>query len=158
MVKVVTSLEEFEECQKKSDNSVFLLDFYADWCGPCRMLTPVLERLSEKFKDNVTVLKIDVDQASDLCSIHKISCMPTIVFMINDKILDELRVEGCREDEIVKNLNKCLELAKKNNDTPPPPPPDPENTQNIESTESTENKKNTENTENTVNSENKVTE
>ena len=62
MVKVITSLEEFEESQKKSDNSVFLLDFYADWCGPCRMLTPVLENLSEKFKDSVTVLKIDVDQ------------------------------------------------------------------------------------------------
>ena len=59
-------------------SGVVLVDFYADWCGPCKMLAPVLEGLSEKM-DKVTFYKVNVDASSDLAGRYGIQAIPNLV-------------------------------------------------------------------------------
>jgi thioredoxin 1 len=80
------STKEFKELLEKE--GLVLVDFYATWCGPCKMMTPVLEELAETLKDDVTIAKIDVDQESDLASEYRISSIPTLVLLKNGKPVD----------------------------------------------------------------------
>lgn len=72
----VTS-ENFEEEVLKSDKTV-LIDFYADWCGPCKMLSPIIEAVANENED-IKVVKIDVDSAQDLAIEYQVMSIPTIV-------------------------------------------------------------------------------
>lgn len=58
-----------------------LIDFYADWCGPCRMLAPVLEAVSDKYSGKVDVYKVNVDQEEELASLFNVRSIPTLVFI-----------------------------------------------------------------------------
>ncbi len=60
-------------------SKVILMDFAADWCGPCKMQDPILEELEEKFKGQVEFKKIDVDSNMDMSSKYKISAVPTLI-------------------------------------------------------------------------------
>ena len=77
--------ENFEEEVLNSKNTV-LVDFYADWCGPCKMLAPVLEGLSEKM-DKVTFYKVNVDASSDLAGRYGIQAIPNLVIFKDNKVL-----------------------------------------------------------------------
>ena len=72
----VTS-ENFEEEVLKSDKTV-LIDFYADWCGPCKMLSPIIEAVANENED-IKVVKINVDKAQDLAIEYQVMSIPTIV-------------------------------------------------------------------------------
>lgn len=65
---------------EKSEMPV-LVDFYADWCGPCRMVSSMLEDLSKKFIDRVKIVKINTDQSFEISSKYHITSLPTILFM-----------------------------------------------------------------------------
>ena len=65
--------------QKTIQNGTVLVDFYADWCGPCRMLTPVLEQLSKEMKSQIIVVKINVDTAQNVAAQYDITSIPTII-------------------------------------------------------------------------------
>ena len=78
--------KEFKELLEKE--GLVLVDFYATWCGPCKMMTPVLEELAEELKDDLTIAKIDVDEESDLASEYRISSIPTLVLLKNGKPVD----------------------------------------------------------------------
>lgn len=56
-----------------------LVDFHASWCGPCRMLAPVIEELSRRYRGELTVAKVDVDRAPDTARAYRVSSMPTLV-------------------------------------------------------------------------------
>lgn len=58
-----------------------LIDFYADWCGPCKMLAPVLETVSDKYSGRVDVYKVNVDQEEELASLFNVRSIPTLVFI-----------------------------------------------------------------------------
>ena len=57
-----------------------MVDFYADWCGPCRQLSPIAERLAKKYKGQFIVYKVNVDKAQDICQALGISSIPTLFF------------------------------------------------------------------------------
>ena len=78
--------KEFKELLEKE--GLVLVDFYATWCGPCKMMTPVLEELAEELKDDVTIAKIDVDEESELAGEYRISSIPTLVLLKNGKPVD----------------------------------------------------------------------
>ena len=78
MATVNVSDPEFEEKVLKSQNPV-LVDFWAIWCGPCRMAEPVLEELSETYKDKLTVTKVDVDKNPQTAQKYNILSIPTTV-------------------------------------------------------------------------------
>lgn len=63
-----------------------LVDFYAEWCGPCKMLTPVLERLGESFE----IVKVDVDKHFDLAKEYGIMSVPTLIIFKNGKVVKQM--------------------------------------------------------------------
>ena len=58
-----------------------IVDFYADWCGPCRQLAPIAARLAEKYKGRLIIYKVNVDKAQDICEALNISSIPTLLFL-----------------------------------------------------------------------------
>ena len=63
-----------------------LVDFYADWCIPCRLMSPILKEVKEDFKDNVRILKVNVDNYPDIATSCKVRNIPTIVLFQEGKI------------------------------------------------------------------------
>lgn len=79
-----------------------LVDFYADWCGPCKMVTPVVEALAGDLGEAVSVLKVDVDQNQELASTYGIRSIPTLVLFENGKPVES--VTGVTSKEALNNM------------------------------------------------------
>jgi thioredoxin 1 len=65
-----------------------LIDFWAPWCGPCRMVEPVLKKLSEKYKDQVKFCRMNVDENPKTPSQYRVMSIPNILFIKNGKVVD----------------------------------------------------------------------
>lgn len=79
MSKIVNSAEFNEEIK----DGVVVVDFFANWCGPCKMLAPIFEELAPEYGDKVKFIKVDVDQSPDLAMKYKVASIPTIIVMKN---------------------------------------------------------------------------
>ena len=75
--------EDFDKFVLKT--KITLVDFYAEWCGPCKMLAPVLEEIAEEVDDDVSVLSVDVDNAQNLSEKYSIRSIPTIIIFKDGK-------------------------------------------------------------------------
>lgn len=84
-----------------------IVDFYADWCGPCRMIAPILEELDEE-NENIKVAKVNVDENRDLSMKYKISAIPAIMFFKDGKVVRSEVGFMTRDDllEILEDLAK----------------------------------------------------
>ena len=83
-------------------SGVTLVDFYADWCGPCRMLTPVLEKVSKDLQGTVKVLKLDIDNAQKIASSFQVTSVPTLILFKDGKEVD--RIVGLRDADSIKEF------------------------------------------------------
>lgn len=63
-----------------------LVDFYADWCAPCRMMPPVLKEVKDQFKDNIRIIKVNVDSNPVIASTYQIQSIPTLLIFQNGKV------------------------------------------------------------------------
>lgn len=68
-----------------SDKPV-LVDFYADWCAPCKMLSPVISEIAQEYKDTVKVGKVNVDEEGELAALYNISSIPAVILFENGKV------------------------------------------------------------------------
>jgi thioredoxin len=62
-----------------------IIDFYADWCGPCKMVAPILEDLSEEYKDKIVIYKVDTEVEQELSAAFQIRSIPSMLFIPMDK-------------------------------------------------------------------------
>ena len=74
----IINQNEFEEKVLKADKPV-LVDFYADWCGPCKMMIPVLDQLSAEKADQIYIYKINVDENSDVAKQYRVMSIPNMI-------------------------------------------------------------------------------
>jgi len=91
-----------------------IIDFYADWCGPCRMLAPVMDEIAKEYAGKVIVYKVDTDKERELAMNLGISSLPTLVFIpVNGK--PQATMGALPKAELVKIINEVLlnETAKK---------------------------------------------
>ena len=101
MIKHIETKQELEEILSKGD---VLVDFFATWCGPCKMLSPVLEQL-DKEGFPVQIVKIDTDEATDLAIEYGVQAIPTLLFFSEGKLVN--RAMGYqRKDQIVAFCKK----------------------------------------------------
>ena len=92
----------FEEEVLKSEKPV-LIDFYADWCGPCKMLSPIIDEIAEENSD-IKVVKVNVDDSQDLAMKYQVMSIPTLVVIKNGKEIN--RSVGLRDKSEVVSMIK----------------------------------------------------
>jgi thioredoxin len=89
-----------------------IIDFYADWCGPCKMVAPVLEDLSKEYDGKVHIYKIDTDKEQELAGVFGIRSIPSILFIPKEGP-PQMSVGALPKEGFVKAINEIL-LAQKN--------------------------------------------
>ena len=92
--------DNFEEEVLKSDKPV-LIDFYADWCGPCKMLSPLLEEINSE-DENIKIVKVNVDNSQFLANYFDIKSIPTLVLLKDGQFIH--RLTGFRPKSVIKKL------------------------------------------------------
>jgi thioredoxin 1 len=96
----------FDEIVIKSDKPV-LVDFWAEWCGPCRMIAPIVEEISKEYEGKVLVTKCDVDNSPGVSARFGIRNIPTVLFFKEGKVADK-QVGAVPKSNFVTKLNALI--------------------------------------------------
>ncbi len=97
MIKHVTDINELKELTK---SGTVLVDFFATWCGPCKMLAPVLEDLDKDPSFDVQIIKIDTDEAEEIAMEYRIQAIPTLILFKDGKAVKS-QLGFMRKDQII---------------------------------------------------------
>ncbi|MDR2774897.1 MAG: thioredoxin [Tannerella sp.] len=84
-----------------------VLDFWAEWCGPCRMVGPIIDELAKEYEDRVLIGKVDVDDNDDIVTEYGIRNIPTVLFFKGGEIVDK-QVGAASKDVFVEKINNLL--------------------------------------------------
>ncbi|EHC08842.1 MULTISPECIES: thioredoxin [Fischerella] len=96
----------FEEMLSGSDVPV-LVDFYADWCGPCQMMTPILEQVNAQLQGQIRIVKIDTEKYQQLATQYRIEALPTLLLFKQGQPVD--RIEGVLQaPQLVQRLRSLI--------------------------------------------------
>jgi len=96
----------FDEVVIKSDKPV-LVDFWAEWCGPCRMIAPIIDEISKEYSEKALVVKCDVDSSPGVAAKYGIRNIPTILFFKDGKIADK-QVGAVPKNNFASKLNALI--------------------------------------------------
>lgn len=97
---------DFEEKVLKSSQPV-LVDFFAEWCGPCKMMSPTIDKLATEYESKVTIGKLDVDANGQTAGKYMVQSIPTLLFFKGGEVVDKL-IGYKSEEELKKHLDALL--------------------------------------------------
>lgn len=106
-------VEKIYDYEKNPDKWIYngkkpaIVDFYADWCGPCRMLSPTLESLAQKYKDKIIIYKVNTDKERELAAAFGITSLPTLLFIPMDKV-PQVAQGALPKEDLEKAINDFL--------------------------------------------------
>jgi thioredoxin len=89
-----------------------LIDFYADWCGPCKIIAPVLEELAEEYKGRINIYKVNTEQEQELAAAFGIRSIPSLLFIpLDDK--PQMAMGALPKQQLEQAFNEVLKVSKK---------------------------------------------
>jgi thioredoxin 1 len=106
---VTVTDETFDQQVLKSDKPV-LVDFWAEWCGPCKVMEPILEQLSDEMSSQLTIAKLDVDENLNTSQQYNVQSIPTMILFVNGKPVEEL-VGVTAKDALAQKLTSAVATA-----------------------------------------------
>eukprot|EP00762_Andalucia_godoyi_P008305 ANDGO_07339.mRNA.1 Thioredoxin-2 len=83
--------DQFEQTLKRAEGLPVILDFFAEWCGPCKQIAPVFERLAAQHAGKAVFVKVDVDQCQDIAKRYSVSAMPTFIVLKHGSVVDTMK-------------------------------------------------------------------
>ncbi len=98
----------FEEVVLNSDKPV-MVDFWADWCGPCHAVAPAISQVAVEFEGRAVVAKLDTDQAQDIAQAYGINAIPTVIFFQNGEEVMRFHPQADRIDQMRNQLDKMIQ-------------------------------------------------
>lgn len=108
----VESVDHFKELIEKYQEMPIIIDFWAEWCGPCRMLGPVFEKVAAQYKDKVLCLKVNSDELTSLAQYFRVSSIPDVVLVHRKEVkavwigLRPIEFYKAELDKILKNIEQ----------------------------------------------------
>ena len=106
MSEVILNKDNFDK-EVLESKTVALVDFWAEWCGPCKVLGPIVEEIANDYKGKVVVGKVNVDDNNEIASKYGIMSIPTLKFFKDGKLVGEL-VGAAPKETVEKELKKYL--------------------------------------------------
>lgn len=101
MAQILKDSNEFKSIVLESSMPA-MVDFFATWCGPCKMLSPVIDEIAQELSGKAVVVKVDSDQMGETCADYSIKLLPTLVFFKDGKEVDRIVGVASKEDIVEK--------------------------------------------------------
>lgn len=90
-----------------SSDKPVMIDFWAEWCGPCRMMSPIVDELSAEYADRAVIAKCDVEENDEITMKYGVRNIPTIIFLKGGELVDK-QVGACSKADLMEKLEKLF--------------------------------------------------
>ena len=108
--KYITATEENFKSEVIESSQPVLVDFWAEWCGPCKMIAPAIEELAADFDGKAKVVKVNVDEQPKLAQEYGVRSIPTLLFFRDGKVAEQL-VGAAQKEALAEKLNSLIAVV-----------------------------------------------